>query len=177
MTHLEFYYNSTPSASVSNWCGFCYTSYKNYSKYPLTQEHTLSSNSLWGLLCLIDILNYFSVIYACNTQIAKISRLELLSQGESYLSILKLLTAKTLRTYSIWSIFYFFMGLCLFPISSPLTLNTSKIWRACVLCFSTSFLSMPYTTITLLYKFIYLSELKLYYKEFQKDISHYKLRT
>jgi hypothetical protein len=28
MTHSEFYHNSTPSASVSNWCGFCYTTCK-----------------------------------------------------------------------------------------------------------------------------------------------------
>jgi hypothetical protein len=31
----------------------------------------------------------------------KISRLQVLSQGESYLNILKLLTAETFKTYSI----------------------------------------------------------------------------
>jgi hypothetical protein len=67
MTHLKSYHNSTPSVSVNNWCRFYYTSYRSYSEYPLTQGHTFSSNSSWGLLCLIDILNYFSVIYACNT--------------------------------------------------------------------------------------------------------------
>jgi hypothetical protein len=65
MTHSEFYHNSTPSASVSNWCGFCYTSCKTYSEYSLTQGYTFSSISSQGLLCLI--FNYFSFIYACNT--------------------------------------------------------------------------------------------------------------
>jgi hypothetical protein len=40
---------------------------------------------------------------------ARISRLIFLSQGESYLSILKLLTVEALRTYSIWSISHLFM--------------------------------------------------------------------
>jgi hypothetical protein len=40
---------------------------ETYSEYPLIQGHTFSSNSSRGLLCFIDILNYFSVIYACNT--------------------------------------------------------------------------------------------------------------
>jgi hypothetical protein len=110
MTHSEFYHNSTPSASVSNWCGFCYTFCKTYSECPLTQGHTILSNWSRGLLYLIDILITFQWSMSVILRYDKISRLQVLNQGESYLSILKLLTPESLGTYSIWSISHLLMG-------------------------------------------------------------------
>jgi hypothetical protein len=66
------------------------------------------------------ILYIFLIIFQWSMHViliyAKMSWLWILSQGESYLSILKLLTAKALETYSIWSISHSFMRSCLFLI-------------------------------------------------------------
>jgi hypothetical protein len=123
MTHLEFYHNSTPSVNVSNWCGFCYTPYKNLFWVSLnSRAYFLTHHETFYILYTFSIT--FQLPMPVILRSAKISRLQVLSHSESYLSILKLLTAEALETYSIWSISHLFMGLCLFPISSLLTLKT-----------------------------------------------------
>ena len=116
MTHSEFYHNSTPSASVSNWCGFCYTSCKTYSEYSLLKDilSHLSHHEAFYVLYTFSITFQWSM--SIIFRYAKISQLQVMSQDESYLSILKLQTAEALGTYSIWSISHSFMGPCLFSI-------------------------------------------------------------
>jgi hypothetical protein len=56
---------------------------------------------------------------------AKISRLQIISQGESYLSILKLQIAEALETYSIWSISHLFIRF--FSIPNLITLDSQDM--------------------------------------------------
>jgi hypothetical protein len=65
----------------------------------------------------------FSIIFQWSMHViiryVKISRLQVLSQGESYLSILKLQTAWALGTYFIWSISHLFMWFFYFQSYHP----------------------------------------------------------
>jgi hypothetical protein len=149
MTHSEFYYNLTSSVSVSNWCGFCYTSYKTYSEYSLTQGHTFSSISSRGILCLIDIFNYFSVIYVCNTYVCQ--NIMVTDNKSGWILLEHTWASDSWSTMNLFHLIDLSLVnvIFLFPISSPLTLKTGQIWCACILYFSTSFLSMTYATIML----------------------------
>jgi hypothetical protein len=69
---------------------------------------TLSNHEVFYVLYTFSITFQWSMPVIL--RYAKISRLQVLSQGESYLSILKLLTIEVLGTYSIWSISHLFMG-------------------------------------------------------------------
>jgi hypothetical protein len=60
---------------------------------------------------------------------ARISQLLFLSQVESYLSILKLLTAEALKTYSIWSISHLFMGFFYSQTHHPYTQDKLDLIR------------------------------------------------
>ena len=77
---------------------------------------------------------------------AKISRLHILSQGESYLSILELLIAEAYGTSLIRSIFLLVSGTSKIP--NLITLDyQGRLYFARILYFLIPLLSMPYATI------------------------------
>ena len=146
---LELFHNITPSASVNNWCGFYYTSCRKLN---------LNSPLLWGICSYLTHYEAFYILQNCKIFLiifqwsipgilihAKISRIYILSQGESYFSILELLTAEAYGTYFIRSIFLLELGQ---QILKLITLDyQGRLYFVYILSFLISFQIMSYAII------------------------------
>ena len=101
---LEFFHNNTPTASVSNYCGFHYTSRHDLTFVPSTIYRVLIlSYSAWGpwyFAKLQDILNSIPLIYIWTGLLSKYPGYVNYVRISSYLY---LYTHQASNSRSIWN--------------------------------------------------------------------------
>ena len=101
---LELFHNNTPTASVSNCCGFHYTSRQDLTFIPFNYLRVLVlSYSAWGLWYfakLQDILNSIPVIYIWTGLLPKYSGYINYVRVSSYLY---LYTHQASNSWNIWN--------------------------------------------------------------------------
>ena len=101
---LELFHNNTPTVSISNCCGFHYTSRQDLTFCTINYLRVLIlSYSTWGLLYFVklqDILNSIPVIYIWTGLLPKYPRNAKYVRVSSYLY---LYTHPTSNSWSIWN--------------------------------------------------------------------------
>ena len=119
---LEFFHNNTPTASISNCCGFHYISRQNLTFVPTTiWEYLffLTQHEAYDTLQkLQDILNSIPVIYIWTGLLPKYPRYVNYVRVSSYLY---LYTHQASNSWSIWNHVYL-----IDPISILVTLKVPK---------------------------------------------------
>jgi len=180
---LELFHNNTPTASVSNYCRFHYTS-------PWLNIYTLNylrvlilSYSAWGLWYFIklqDIFNSIPVIYIWTGLLPKYPKYINYVRVSSYLY---LYTHQASNSWSIWNhILLIDLILVLGTLKVPKTITLDyrsrhRFTRMHILYFFRIFSKYAFV-IVLIPLFIYLDE--FWFLEpmtFHQDHSHWNLRT